>query len=228
MTERDAAAPPGCQPTLGWAPPPADWAPPAPMVVEPVRLDGRIVRLEPLEDRHIPGLMAAGSNQELWRWTVEWLDTPEKLRAYLAFAERSRDDGTQLPFVTVAQERGEVIGSTRFLNIDRANHRLEIGYTWVVPGRQRGGVNLEAKLLQLTHAFETLGCRRVEFKTDSLNDKSRNALLGHRRHVRGHLPQPHDQPGRPHAALGLLQRDRRGVAGGQARPGSATGAPPRP
>ena len=179
MPAKDKSAPaPRLAPTEGWAPPPSDWSPPPPMVVEPVRLDGRIVRLETLEDRHIPGLMAAGSNLELWRWTVEWLDTPEKLRAYLAFAERSRDDGTQLPFVTVAQESGEVIGSTRFLNIDRANHRLEIGYTWVVPGRQRGGANLEAKLLQLTHAFETLGCRRVEFKTDSLNDKSRNALLG--------------------------------------------------
>ena len=151
---------------------------PPPMVVEPVRLDGRIVRLETLADRHIPGLMAAGSHHDLWRWTVEWLDTPDKLRAYLAFAERSRDDGTQLPFVTVSQASGEVIGSSRFLNIDRANHRLEIGYTWVVPTSQRGGTNLEAKLLQLTHAFETLGCRRVEFKTDSLNDKSRNALLG--------------------------------------------------
>ena len=148
------------------------------MVVEPVRLDGRLVRLEPLEHRHIPGLMAAGANQELWRWTVEWLDTPEKLRAYLAFAEKSRDDDTQLPFVTIDQGSGEVIGSSRFLNIDRANRRLEIGYTWVVPGYQRGGVNVEAKLLQLTHTFETLGCRRVEFKTDSLNDKSRNALLG--------------------------------------------------
>lgn len=178
MTDQEAAPPPWLPPTVGWAPPPTDWSPPAPMVVEPVRLQGRGVRLEPLEDRHIPGLMAAGSNVELWRWTVEWLDTQDKLRAYLAFAEQTRDEGSQLPFVTVSQENGEIIGSTRFLNIDRANHRLEIGYTWVVPDRQRGGVNLEAKLLQLTHAFETLGCRRVEFKTDSLNDKSRNALLG--------------------------------------------------
>ncbi|MEA2621338.1 MAG: N-acetyltransferase [Chloroflexota bacterium] len=148
------------------------------MVVEPVTLHGRLVRLEPLRDEHIPGLMAAGAAQELWRWTVEWIDTPEKMRAYLALAERARDDGSQVPFVTIDQSTGEVIGSTRFLNIDRPNLRLEIGYTWVVPGRQRGGANLEAKLLQLTHAFETLGCLRVEFKTDSLNDKSRNALLG--------------------------------------------------
>jgi N-acetyltransferase len=178
MTDSNVSSSPWLPPTEGWAPPPVDWTPPPPIVVEPVRLDGRIVRLEPLADRHIPGLMVAGANQELWRWTVEWLDTPEKLRAYLAFAEQSRDDGSQVPFVTISQESGEVIGSSRFLNIDRANRRLEIGYTWLVPGRQRGGANLEAKLLQLTHCFETLGCRRVEFKTDSLNDKSRNALLG--------------------------------------------------
>jgi RimJ/RimL family protein N-acetyltransferase len=165
-------------PTPGWSPPPADWTPPPPMVVRPVRLDGRIVRLETLADQHIPGLMRAGANPELWHWTLEWLDTPEKLRAYLAVAERARDDGSQLPFATIDQASDEIIGSTRFLSIDRPNHRLEIGYTWVVPGRQRGGANLEAKLLQLTHAFETLECRRVEFKTDSLNDKSRNALLG--------------------------------------------------
>jgi RimJ/RimL family protein N-acetyltransferase len=100
------------------------------------------------------------------------------MRAYLDAALRFRDEGTQLPFVTVDRRSDEIIGSTRFLNIDRANRRLEIGYTWIVPGHQRGGANLEAKLLQLTHAFETLGCRRVEFKTDSLNDRSRNALLG--------------------------------------------------
>jgi RimJ/RimL family protein N-acetyltransferase len=148
------------------------------MDVRPVRLDGRLVRLETLADEHIAGLMRAGSNVDLWRWTVEWLDGPDKLRGYLAAAERARDDGSQLPFVTIDQATDEVIGSTRFLSIDRAHHRLEIGYTWIVPERQRGGANLEAKLLQLTHAFETLGCRRVEFKTDSLNDKSRNALLG--------------------------------------------------
>ena len=108
----------------------------------------------------------------------EWIETAEQMRRYLAAAERFRDEGAQLPFVTIDQETDQVIGSTRFLNIDRPNRHVEIGYTWVVPSRQRGGVNLEAKLLQLTHAFDALGCRRVEFKTDSLNDKSRNALLG--------------------------------------------------
>jgi RimJ/RimL family protein N-acetyltransferase len=84
----------------------------------------------------------------------------------------------QLPFVTIDQATGAVIGSSRFFSIDHRNHNLEIGYTWLVPSRQRSGANLEAKLLQLTHAFDALDCRRVQFKTDSLNDKSRNALLG--------------------------------------------------
>lgn len=149
------------------------------MVVEPVRLDGRIVRLEPMEDRHRSGLMAAGlADPTIWRWTVEWIDTPDAMDAYLAAAERFRDEGAQFPFVTIDQVTGEVIGSSRFFGIDHRNRNLEIGYTWLVPSRQRGGANLEAKLLQLTHAFETLGARRVQFKTDSLNDKSRNALLG--------------------------------------------------
>jgi N-acetyltransferase len=149
------------------------------MAVEPVRLDGRIVRLEPMEDRHRPGLMAAGlADSTIWRWTVEWIDEPETMETYLAAMERFRDEGAQLPFVTIDQANGEVIGSSRFFAIDHRNHTLEIGYTWLVPSRQRGGANLEAKLLQLTHAFETLDCRRVQFKTDSLNDKSRNALLG--------------------------------------------------
>jgi RimJ/RimL family protein N-acetyltransferase len=149
------------------------------MVVEPVRLDGRIIRLEPMENRHRAGLMAAGlADPSIWRWTVEWIDSPERMSNYLAAAERLRDEGAQLPFVTIDQATDEVIGSTRFFSIDHRNWNLEIGYTWLVPARQRGGANLEAKLLLLTHAFETLGCRRVQFKTDSLNDKSRNALLG--------------------------------------------------
>jgi N-acetyltransferase len=165
-------------PPTPWAAPSPDWSPPPPMKVSPVVLEGGLVRLEPLEDRHLPGLMEAGAVPDLWRWTVEWIDTPGKLRAYLAAAEHARDAGTQLPFVTLDRASGRVIGSTRFLSIEPTHHRLEIGYTWVVPAFQRGGANLEAKLLQLTHAFETLGCRRVEFKTDSLNDKSRNALAG--------------------------------------------------
>jgi RimJ/RimL family protein N-acetyltransferase len=148
------------------------------MVVEPVTLEGRIVRLEPLEDRHYAGLLQVGLAPELWRWTVEWIDAPALLTQYLDLAQRARDEGSQLPFVTVEQSTGMPIGSTRYLNIEPVHHRLEIGYTWVAPPWQRSGANVEAKLLQLRHAFETLGCRRVEFKTDSLNERSNGALLG--------------------------------------------------
>ena len=107
------------------------------MVVEPVRLDGRIVRLEPMEDRHRPGLMAAGlADPAIWRWTIEWIETPDALETYLAAAERARDDGTQLPFVTIDQRSDEVIGSSRFFGIDHRNRNLEIGYTWLMPSRQ--------------------------------------------------------------------------------------------
>jgi RimJ/RimL family protein N-acetyltransferase len=149
------------------------------MVVDPVRLDGRIVRLEPMEDRHRPGLMAAGlADPQIWRWTVEWIDTPDAMATYLDAMVRFRDEGSQRPFVTIDQATDQVVGSSRIFAIDHRNYTFEIGYTWLMPSRQRGGFNLEAKLLQLTHAFETLGAKRVQFKTDSLNDKSRNALLG--------------------------------------------------
>jgi N-acetyltransferase len=151
---------------------------PPPMLVEPVTLEGHIVRLEPLEERHYPGLIEVGLAPDLWRWTVEWIDTPALLTQYLDIALRARDEGSQLPFVTVELSSGRPIGSTRYLNIERHHHRLEIGYTWVAPAWQRTGANVEAKLLQMRHAFETLGCRRVEFKTDSLNPNSNAALLG--------------------------------------------------
>ena len=153
--------------------------------------------------------MAAGCQpRRIWRWTVEWIDTPETMDDLPRGRGAFRDDGTQLPFVTIDQATGDVIGSTPLpRTIDQRNHhRLEIGYTWLVPSRQRGGANLEAKLLQLTHAFETLGCRRVQFKTDSLNDKSRNALLGIGATFEGIFRNQHDQPGRPDAALRLLHR----------------------
>jgi RimJ/RimL family protein N-acetyltransferase len=148
------------------------------MTVEPVTLDGRIVRLEPLESRHYAGLLEIGLAPELWRWTVEWIDTPVLLTQYLDLALQAAAEGSQRPFVTIEQSSGKPIGSTRYLNIERYHHRLEIGYTWVAPPWQRTGANVEAKLLQLRHAFETLDCRRVEFKTDSLNENSNAALLG--------------------------------------------------
>ena len=103
--------------------------------------------------------------------------TPEQRRMYIETALEEQAKGVSLPFVTIERASDQVVGSTRYGNIDRSNRRLEIGWTWINPRWQRTSVNTEAKLLMLRHAFEKLGCLRVEFKTDSLNEQSRRALL---------------------------------------------------
>ncbi len=151
---------------------------PAPMVVEPITLEGRQVRLEPMSIEHLEALGAAGLGADVFRWYIDPVDTPARMRAWVELAVRNQAAGTDLPFTTVERATGRVIGSSRFLNIDRTHHRLEIGSTWITPGLQGAGYNSEAKLLQLDHAFGPLGAIRVEFKTDSLNERSRGALLG--------------------------------------------------
>jgi RimJ/RimL family protein N-acetyltransferase len=146
--------------------------------LEPVTLTGRIVRLEPLQIDHVPALAAVGLDPAVWRWTLARPTDEGGLRAWAEAAIRNRDAGTELPFVTIDVATGRPIGSSRYMNIVLEHRRLEIGWTWVAPPWQRSGANREAKLLQLGYAFETVGCRRVEFKTDSLNEPSRNALLG--------------------------------------------------
>jgi RimJ/RimL family protein N-acetyltransferase len=151
---------------------------PAPRTVEPVTLEGRIVRLEPLSLEHVPGLAQVGLDPAIWRWTIARPSTEADLRAWAETALAARAAGTELPFATIEVATGRPIGSSRYMNIVLDHRRLEIGWTWVAPPWQRSGANREAKLLQLRHAFEVLGCRRVEFKTDSRNEASRNALLG--------------------------------------------------
>ncbi len=150
----------------------------APERVEPVTLAGRIVRLEPLELEHVPRLAEVGLDPVIWQWTIARPTNEADLRDWAETTIRARDAGAELPFVTLEAATGRPIGSSRYLNIVLEHRRLEIGWTWVAPPWQRTGANREAKLLMLTHAFETLGCRRVEFKTDSLNTPSRTALLG--------------------------------------------------
>jgi len=150
----------------------------APERVEPVTLAGRIVRLEPLELEHVPRLAEVGLDPVIWQWTIARPTSEADLRDWAETTIRARDAGAELPFVTLEAATGRPIGSSRYLNIVLEHRRLEIGWTWVAPPWQRTGANREAKLLMLTHAFETLGCRRVEFKTDSLNTPSRTALLG--------------------------------------------------
>ena len=146
--------------------------------VEPVTLEGRLVRLEPLVESHLRDLMEVAIDPTLWRLTIAQVDDEDSLRAWLETALRNRAAGTEMPFATIDLASGMAIGSTRFLSIVPDHRRLEIGWTWVGTAFQRTGANREAKLLQLTHAFEALGANRVEFKTDSRNERSRNALLG--------------------------------------------------
>jgi len=147
------------------------------MQLQPVTIEGAHVRLEPLSLAHHAALTEVGLDDELWRWIVTPVRTPEDMRSYIETALREQAAGTALPFATVERASGRPIGSTRFLNIDGANRRVEIGATWIAKPWQRTAVNTEAKYLMLRHAFETLGCIRVELKTDSLNERSRKAIL---------------------------------------------------
>jgi RimJ/RimL family protein N-acetyltransferase len=147
------------------------------MRVEACVLEGRVVRLEPLRLNHWPRLSEVGLDPELWRWTTSRVASPEDMRRYIETAIDWQAQGIALPFATVERSSGQAVGSTRFAAIDRVNRRVEIGWTWVAPPWQRTPVNTEAKYLMLRHAFEVLGCIRVELKTNSMNTTSRNAIL---------------------------------------------------
>ena len=147
------------------------------MIVTRVTLEGKHVQLEPLLAAHHAALTEVGLDEDLWRWIPVPVRTPEEMSAYIeaALAEQAR--GVSLPFAIVEKNSGKPVGCTRYGNIDRVHRRVEIGWTWVAKPWQRTAVNTEAKYLLSRHAFETLGCIRVELKTDSLNEKSRAAIL---------------------------------------------------
>jgi N-acetyltransferase len=147
------------------------------MKVMPVVLEGARVRLEPLSRGHLPGLCAIGLEQELWRWIPTPVRTTDDMAAYVELALKEQANGLSLPFAQIDKSAGRVIGSTRYMNIEKTHHRAEIGCTWIGREWQRTAVNTESKYLLLRHAFETLGCMRVELKTDALNEKSRAAIL---------------------------------------------------
>jgi N-acetyltransferase len=147
------------------------------LVTEPVTLKGQHVRLEPLEQKHHAALSSVGLDEDLWKWIPAPVRTPEDMRAYIEKALDEQERGVSLPFAIVEQSYGRAIGSTRYGNIDREHRRVEIGWTWVAREWQRTSVNTECKYLLLRHAFESLGCTRVELKTDSLNERSRTAIL---------------------------------------------------
>lgn len=144
---------------------------------EPVTLEGSHVRLEPLRAGHLDALCAVGLDPEIWRWSPQPVVTRDDMAAYLSAALSAHERGEALPFATVDRASGTVVGSTRFGNVAMAHRRVEIGWTWIAPPWQRTALNTEAKRLMLAHAFETLGCVRVELKTDALNARSRAAIL---------------------------------------------------
>ncbi len=146
------------------------------MQIDPVMLEGAHVRLEPMREEHADGLVAAGCGFGLFPYYPFSMETEEAMRAYVKGCIAGLAAGTVTPFATIDRATGRIVGSTTYLSIERQHRRLEIGATWITPAYQRSAVNSEAKLLQLTHCFEVLGCNRVEFKTDERNEKSRAAL----------------------------------------------------
>jgi RimJ/RimL family protein N-acetyltransferase len=146
------------------------------MNVEPITLEGKYVRLEPMRFDHLPAMCKVGLEPSLWEWTTALVRDEADMERYFRGALADQALGTALPFVTIERKTDTLVGSTRFGNIDTKNRRAEIGWTWINPEWQRTAINTEAKLLMLTQAFDVWKCIRVELKTDSNNKKSRAAM----------------------------------------------------
>jgi N-acetyltransferase len=162
--------------------------------IAPVTLQGRHATLEPLAPAHLDEIRAAASDGELWRLWYTSVPAPERTPAWLAATLELREKQGALPFVVRDNTDGSLVGSTRYFNVDAANRRLEIGHTWYARRAQRTAINTECKLLLLTHAFETLRCIAVEFRTHWFNHASRAAIarLGAKQDgvLRNHLLLP--------------------------------------
>lgn len=142
-----------------------------------ITLTGTTVELRPLQREHSAALVQAAADGQLWNLKVTNVPGPDTVEKYVDIALAGREAGTMMPFVIVRRDTGEIVGSTRFWKVDRVNRKLEIGHTFISQLVQKSGVNTEAKLLLLTHAFEVMDCVRVQFTTDELNEKSRAAIL---------------------------------------------------
>ena len=140
-------------------------------------LEGELVRLEPMTHAHEHGLWEASRDERTWQWlSVFQPRTRAELHAYVGEALANAAAGTELPLVTVRRADDRVVGSTRYLALRPEHRSVEIGWTWLTPEVWETGINVEAKLLLLEHAFERLGCLRVELKTDARNERSRAAI----------------------------------------------------
>ena len=144
--------------------------------IEAVVLSGERAWLEPLAALHLDGIRAAAADGELWRLWYTSVPHPDSAQAWLSAALEARESAGAMPFVVRDSLNGEIVGSTRYFNVDPQNRRLEIGHTWYAQRAQRTSINTECKLLLLSHAFETLGCIAVEFRTHWFNHASRSAI----------------------------------------------------
>jgi RimJ/RimL family protein N-acetyltransferase len=145
-------------------------------VVKPLTLRGRHAILEPLLPGHHDSLVKTVLDGELWKLWYTIVPSPEEMRADIDRRLAQQRDGTMVPFVVRNAEDSKIVGATTYCNIDAARHRVEIGSTWYAKSVQRTSLNTEAKLLLLTHAFETLQCLAVEFRTSFFNHASRSAI----------------------------------------------------
>ncbi|HSS04417.1 MAG TPA: GNAT family protein [Solirubrobacterales bacterium] len=140
------------------------------------RLEGSVVVLEPLTAEHAEGLWEAAQAPEIWSWLAHIGESREYFDLWMQLTLADAKSGKEGPFATRDKRSGKLIGSTRYLNVRPPDRVVEIGWTWLEPSAWGSGANVEAKLLMLEHAFETLECLRVEFKTDARNERSRAAL----------------------------------------------------
>lgn len=145
--------------------------------VQPVTLQGKVVRIEPLTERHVPDLALAGKDPIIWRYLPYGdISTEARMLELTRWLLTRASQGIDLPFAVINQETNQAIGMTRYMDIEPAHKKLEIGGTWYGLDYQRTGVNTECKFLLLKHAFEVLGCIRVQFKTSAQNSRSQAAL----------------------------------------------------
>lgn len=147
------------------------------MNIQPITLAGRVVRLEPLSEAHVPDLAIAGRDENIWRYMLYGnIQTEAQMRAWVQDILGRQARSTDLPFAVIHLGSGQAIGATRYLDIRRPDRGLEIGGTWYAPTYQHTAVNTECKYMLLNHAFEDLGCVRVQFKTDLRNERSQQAI----------------------------------------------------
>jgi len=162
--------------------------------MEPITLTGRFVTLQPLSPAHLTGLQEAASDGELWNLFFTSVPKPEEMLQWIDATLSLQQKNEALPFVVFENFSGKIVGTTRYCNLDTANRRMEIGYTWYARRVQRSAINTECKLLLLRHAFEQLKCIAVEFRTDWLNQISQRAIerLGAKRDgiLRNHKIMP--------------------------------------